>query len=177
MKPPSLVTAPASPIVSIFDMKAHLRVTHDLENDLITGYIGAATAYLDGWKGVLGRAVVSQTWREDFDGFGDLRLSLPDVASVVVTAADADGGAVAVDEATLKQDLCGHYVEASGGSAATVSVQYVAGMPAQQLALAAMVVKLLVAHWYTNREAVGAAMVEVPMGAQTMIDAVRWNRT
>lgn len=176
MKPPYLVTPPATPIVSLIDMKAHLRVTHVLEEDLITGYISAATSYLDGWKGVLGRAVVSQTWREEFDGFGDLRLALPDVASITVTAFDAAGGAVTVAVATLKQDLCGHYVEASGGSAATVAVQYVAAMPAQQSASVAMVVKLMVAHWYANREAVGAAMADVPMGAQMLIDAMRWGR-
>jgi uncharacterized phiE125 gp8 family phage protein len=176
MKPPYLVTAPTTPIVTLFDMKEYLRVTHNLENTMIEGLITAATAYLDGWKGILGRAVVSQKWREEYDGFGDLRLSLPDVVSIVVTATDFAGGVVTVTQSDLKQDVGGHYVVTAGGNAETVAVEYIVAMPAQQVATVAMIVKLLVAHWYENREAASAsgAMV-VPMSAQMLIESMRWS--
>jgi uncharacterized phiE125 gp8 family phage protein len=62
--------------VSLAEAKAHLRVDHDDQDDLITAQIKAATAYLDGYSGLLGRALVTQTWRQDFAVFAD-RLPLP----------------------------------------------------------------------------------------------------
>lgn len=58
-----LVAGPSLPVVSLDEAKAHLRVSHDDEDDLIRGLIAAATAYLDGLDGVLGRALSPQTWR------------------------------------------------------------------------------------------------------------------
>jgi len=62
--------------VSLAEAKAHLRVDHDDQDDLITAQIKAATAYLDGWSGILGRALVTQTWRQDLAGFA-ARMPLP----------------------------------------------------------------------------------------------------
>src|SRR5690606_12599307 len=85
MLAPVRTVAPATMPVSLAEAKAHLRVDHDDQDDLITAQIKAATAYLDGWSGILGRALVTQTWRQDFAGFGD-RLPLP---LVPVTAIDS----------------------------------------------------------------------------------------
>ena len=177
MKPPALITAPVDLIVTAADMREHLRITGTDEDGLLTGYIAAATAYMDGWKGVLGRAVMSQTWREEFDGFGVWRLSLPDVVSATVTATDSAGAAVTVTQQTLKQDFQGFYVDTAGGAAETVAVQYVAAMPSAQVAAAQMVVKLLVANWYENRAATSDVnLTEVPMAAQMLIESMRWSR-
>ncbi len=63
--------------MSLAEAKNHLRVDHDDdEGDLISALIKAATAYLDGYAGILGRALATQTWRQDFAGFAD-RLPLP----------------------------------------------------------------------------------------------------
>jgi uncharacterized phiE125 gp8 family phage protein len=79
---PVRTVAPAETPVSLAEAKAHLRVDHDDQDDLITAQIRAATAYLDGYAGILGRALITQTWRQDFDRFAD-RLTLP--LSPVVT--------------------------------------------------------------------------------------------
>ena len=57
------VTPPTQPIVELNDAKAHLRVDHDHEDALIQTYLDAATAWVDGFDGVLGRCVMPQTWR------------------------------------------------------------------------------------------------------------------
>ncbi len=62
--------------VSLAEAKAHLRVEHDDQDDLITAQIRAATAWLDGYAGILGRALITQTWRQEFGRFAD-HLPLP----------------------------------------------------------------------------------------------------
>lgn len=57
------VTPPAAAIVSLPEVKAHLRVDHAHEDTLIQAYLDAATSWIDGFDGVLGRCVLEQTWR------------------------------------------------------------------------------------------------------------------
>lgn len=90
MLSPVRTSAPATTPITLTEAKAHLRVGHTAEDTLIGIYIDAATATLDGWTGVLGRCMVTQTWRQDFDGFyDDMRLPFPDVQSVTVAYYDS----------------------------------------------------------------------------------------
>lgn len=61
------VTPPATSIVSLPEVKAHLRVDHDHEDALIQSYMDAATSWVDGLDGVLGRCVMEQTWQASAD--------------------------------------------------------------------------------------------------------------
>lgn len=83
MLSPVLITPPATQPVTLADAKAHLSVDHTDHDARITALIEAATADLDGYTGTLGRAIVTQTWREDFPAFrARIPLSLPPVASI-----------------------------------------------------------------------------------------------
>ena len=64
MHRPVLVTPPAETPVSRTEAKAHLRVDGTGDDDLIDGLIDAAVAHLDGYTGILGRCMVTQTWRQ-----------------------------------------------------------------------------------------------------------------
>lgn len=92
MLAPVRTVAPANMPVSLTEAKAHLRVDHDDQDDLMTAQIKAATAWFDGYSGILGRALITQTWRQDFAGFAH-RLPLP-VSPVIAIASvsyyDAD---------------------------------------------------------------------------------------
>ena len=89
------VTPPTSPIVSLAEVYSHLRLdpagsppSHP-DDALLTAYIGAATDYMDGWHGVLGQCVVTQTWRAEAafpDYYGRFEIPMPvaDVTSVEV---------------------------------------------------------------------------------------------
>lgn len=82
---PVLVTPPAILPVSLAEAKTHLRIEPEavLEDDLITGLTTAATDHLDGWSGILGRCLVEQEWRQDFDAFARcLPLPLGPVISI-----------------------------------------------------------------------------------------------
>lgn len=107
---PVLVTAPTTSPVSLAEARAHLRVDHTDEDTIIQTYIDAATAHLDGWAGILGRCLVTQTWRQDLAEFpiGVLRLPFPDVQTVAVAYTDTNGA----DQTFTGFDLVDDYLGA-----------------------------------------------------------------
>lgn len=64
-----LIDGPTVPVVSLSDMKKHLRVDHSDDDDFITAITDACTQHIDGGEGKLGRALVSQTWELRFGSF------------------------------------------------------------------------------------------------------------
>lgn len=64
-----LVTAPQDWPVTLEEAKAHLREDSDDFDTTIEAFIAAATEYVDGPKGYLGRALIDQTWDYYIDGF------------------------------------------------------------------------------------------------------------
>ncbi len=186
---PVLVTPPAESLVDLADAKAHCRVDADDDETLITGLIQAATDHLDGRAGILGRCLVTQTWRVAMSGFpasGIIRLPFPDVQSVIVAYFDADGveqtftsGFQIVEDALSSQiDLDD---DASWPSTASrpdaVKIDVTAGYGAasdvpQVIRLAA---KLMIAHWYENRDAAsgGGGGAELPLSARMLLAPFR----
>jgi uncharacterized phiE125 gp8 family phage protein len=64
-----LVTAPSSNVVTLDEAKAHLREDSDDFDLQITAFIYAATQFVDGPTGFLGRALIDQTWDYYLDAF------------------------------------------------------------------------------------------------------------
>lgn len=173
----TLVTPPTEAVVALDQLCDWLHVTEASERGQIEALQAAAVGHLDGWGGILGRALRQQVWRQEFCGWGDLRLAMPDVSAVTVTALDSEGNAVVPTKAELRGDLSGPYVISEGPAAARVFVEFTCALSPSRMPVAQAIVKTLVAHWFRNREAVGeAAMAEVPMGAAALIDQLRWSR-
>lgn len=167
---PVVITPPSGPLVPLSDLKQHLRVLHDDDDALIMSYEAAAVSWLDGYSGVLGRAIQSQVWREAFPGWGCLRLALPDVSAVTVTYNDANGVAQIVADATFRGEGSVVIVDATGPADATdIAVQYTCALPAGDLPAIVQAVKMLVGHWYVRREAVGEAVSTIPLAAEILI--------
>ncbi len=120
---PVLVTAPATSPVSLAEAKAHLRVGHTDEDTTIQTYIDAATAHLDGWTGILGRCLVTQTWRQDMRAFpvGVLRLPFPNVQTASVAYTDAGGTIQAFSGFELIEDYFGAALALADGEVWPVS--------------------------------------------------------
>lgn len=77
------IAAPTDQVISLHEMKEHLRVAHDDEDLMIQSLTDAAVSWLDGWDGVLGRCIMPQTWRiSPADLVAGFRL--PDASDVVV---------------------------------------------------------------------------------------------
>lgn len=62
---PVRVTPPAETPVSVAECKSHLRVDHSDDDTIIGMFLNAAVARIDGRAGILGRCLVTQTWRLD----------------------------------------------------------------------------------------------------------------
>lgn len=79
-----LITVPAVEPLTLAEAKAHLRVDHTDEDSLIQTYISAATSYVDGENGFLGRALVTQTWELVLDEFPaeEIKIPLPPLQSI-----------------------------------------------------------------------------------------------
>lgn len=187
MLSPVRTSAPATNPVSLSEAKAQCRVDHSDDDTLIGLLISGATAHLDGYTGVLGRALVTQTWRQDLESFSDpLRLALGPVASITsVTYYDADNAVQ-----TLAGTVYGLFADEFGAYLAlkpdqsfpsvysrrdAISVTYVAGVADSAVpAPIKHAILLMVGHWYANREAVAEAqMHEVPMAVDALIRPYR----
>lgn len=165
--------APTAPVVAIEDLRTALRKTSSIEDDLVVALEAAAVAHLDGYDGVLGRAIMPQKWRQDFTGWGELRLALPDVSAVTVTAVSAAGAPVTPDFVALRRDEAGWLVECRGPDAETVSVEMTVALPDAKLPIVRAAVKMLVAHWYVSREAASGPLSEIPLGVSALIAPLR----
>lgn len=183
------VVAPAEPVVSLAEAKAHLRVEHADEDAYIHSLVQAATAHLDGWSGTLGRALVEQTWEVTLDAFpvGAIHLPLGDVIAVVSVKYDDTAG----DEQTVSstdyvldnRSLDGWVVPVAAVSwpdtldaVNAVRVRYTAGYGAASAVPAAIrhAILMLVAHWYANREAVTAGGASaLPMAVDALVHPFR----
>lgn len=84
----TLVTAPTVPVVTLADVKAHLRVDTTASDDHIQLLIDAATARFDGRDGVIGRALRPQTWQVSAEAFPDVLGCISPYSSDVVYQPD-----------------------------------------------------------------------------------------
>lgn len=95
--PPQRVTAPELTPVTLAAARQHLAVDHDEHDGRIQLAIDAATAHLDGYSGILGRALVRQVRRESF-GFWPagrcVPLALAPVLSVTSVACRTAAGEI-----------------------------------------------------------------------------------
>lgn len=158
---PICVTPPVEPLVDLDAMKDHLRVDFADDDALITVLEKAAVAHLDGWRGILGRCIKQQVWSVSFGCAGCHRLPFPDVVSVEVDAG----------EVVLSHDALGSRVDISEPATVMMTIK----APDEVAEIASLAVKMLVAHWYANREAVGAGgLQEMPFSVDRLLAPIRW---
>lgn len=115
---PRRTIAPATTPVSLAEAKAHLRYDDADQDALILSLVEAATARLDGWSGILGRCLVTQTWALDLCGWPadrTLRLPFPSCGKPVVTYHDTAHAEQTLDAAGVSGP-----VEFSAGTAALI---------------------------------------------------------
>lgn len=193
MHRPVLVTAPAVTPVTLQELKQHLRLvagaeTYTTEDGPLQIYLDAAVAHLDGYSGVLGRCIVTQTWRQDFDAW-DRVMRLPFLAASIASVKYRDSAGqlstVSADDYALKSDDLGSYVRLDDDFAHPsdlaqsngVLVEFTAGYGVAVDVPAALkaAVLLLAGHWYANREAVvtGTIATELPMAIAALIAPYR----
>lgn len=187
---PVLVTAPKQLPLTLEEVKAHCRVDHNDEDDLIYALLTGATAYMDGWSGTLGLCLVSQIWRQDFDAF-NYRLRLPLFPVIRVEADGAITGdpcgvryldvnnveqTVGVTNYDLLVDDEGAFVRFNDTysfpttrvlQGPRVSVTFAAGFGADAPTVPQTIrqaLLLLIGHWYANRETINVGTITSEIG-------------
>ncbi len=165
---PVRTVAPVAQPVSLQEAKTQVKARyHDDDDADIQAYLDAAVDHLDGWSGILGRALINQTWRADFSQFGTImRLPLAPLQSVTsVTYYDGDNAqqTLATSVYGVHTDSRGPFVELLYGQAwptiyprrDAVSVTFVVGYGATADSVPARLkaaIRLHVAHLYETRE-------------------------
>jgi len=185
MLAPVRTVPPAQSLLTLADVKAHMRVDHADEDALISGYINAATARLDGLSGILGRALLTQTWTVEFPAFGK-RLDIPlcPVQSATIQYYDSTNALQTLSSSVyaVLTDGLGPYVSLKYNQQwpqtytrdDAVKITFVAGYgdtPASVPASIRIAMFLLVAHWYDNRSAVSVdkAASEFPFAVSAQL--------
>jgi uncharacterized phiE125 gp8 family phage protein len=194
-----LITPPDDAVLTLAEVRDHCRVDDGdtSPNTRLAALIAAATAYLDGGAGVLGRALLPQTW-EWYGRTWPRQLPLPPTIEVLsVKYLDMAG-----EEQTLAAD---QYRVIYGTTAAgatlwpaigatwpdtdlapdAVRVRFTAGYeptdaspPVSMVPLAVrQAMLLMVGHWYENRSevVVGTSAVPLPLGVAELLAPYRLN--
>lgn len=182
-----LVTAPASPVVSLPEAKKQVRAEYHTDDDTyLTGLVAVATAFIEGPNGI-GVALSPQTWRLSFDCFPcEIRIPLGPVSAITsIGYVDSEGDdALVVDwrvdfdtqpcRLWPARDVAWPAVTHEPGA---VKVTFVTGYTVCPADLKHAVL-LIVGHLYEHREAVTSDVKadELPMGVQNILDRYRVGR-
>jgi len=180
----TLVTAPTiEPLETDNDLKKHLRIDHNEEDDLIDGQITAARAY---FEDVTHRALLTQTWRYTLDAWPDgpvIALPRPPLQSVTdIKYLDEDGNETTWGSSNYVVDTAGGRVALASNVGwpavslypiGAIRITFVAGWTSVDAVPAQMkqCIKLLVGHWYEHREGVseGAIQREIPFAVKSLV--------
>ena len=147
---PFLVTGPTALPVSLIEAKERLRLSEDYDDGDVEAMIASAVAFLDGYRGQLGRAIMPQVWAQEWeDGETSLALALPDASGIVVKA---DGVTVSDTLYSAKLTASGTVVQLDGVTGDVVRVEYTCGLPAGLLPVAKQAILLMVGQYYVERE-------------------------
>ena len=184
------LVAPTERLLTLAEAKQHLRVEGAEDDQLIESLIEAAEGHLDGADGILGRALVTQTWRLRLDRWPDdeILVPLPPLRSVSkVEYVDTSGNVQVWDAAQYDVDTeseparirpaYGYTWPAARLVPGAVRVEFEAGYggaadvprPIRQAAL------VLVGHLYEHREATitGTIISEVPLAFRNLVAPYR----
>lgn len=192
---PVLVTAPAANPITLTEVKAQLDISYSDKDTYLTSLITAAVSYLDGWTGILGRCLVEQTWRQDYDYFYRV-FDLPLAPVIAITSVKYDD-ASAVEQTVSASNY--ELVTRSDGSSfvrmiddfsvpsidpesgPSVRITYTVGYPqsggsSTVPAAIKQAMLLLIRHWFDNPSAVvvGVSAQPMPMAVDALL--APWRR-
>jgi uncharacterized phiE125 gp8 family phage protein len=188
------IVAPAVEPLTLAEVKEHLRVDHDTSDSIIQAYIAAATSYVDGEFGVLGRALVTQTWELVIDHFPvhEIKIPLPPLQSVEsIKYDDPDGFEQIlgtdqyyvddVSEPAWVIPIIGGWPTAVLEAINSVRIRYVAGYEATtdsppdlagnvpRAIKQAMLLHIGSFHEHREQNIVGLTTMQLPFAAQSLL--------
>jgi uncharacterized phiE125 gp8 family phage protein len=187
-----VTTQPAEEPVTLAEAKLHLRVDGTDDDTLITGYIGAARSWAEGF---LGRSIVTQTrtvWMDSFPTDPIELLHSPVQSVTFVKYYDEDNVQQTLSASVYEVDTKdippriyladGQSWPATWNKRNAVQIEFVAGyglpstgMPVPIPKEIPLAIKHLVATWYATRESVvtGTIVSQVPQTCEALLWPLR----
>ena len=182
----ALLTPPGSEPLSLTEIKAHLRIDHDHEDELLAGLLTAARQYVEHY---CRQKIMLQVWRQyesEFPCDGALTLQVAPVRALNdVIAFDTQGQPASVDpssyqlmresDPTIVQfEQSFDPLQASNGLELDISV----GMAEHAVDIDDAIkraVLLLIGHWYEFRGVVTPQQqpVSIPPGVEALLSPYR----
>ena len=181
-----VVIEPPAPIVTWDEMKIHAKIEEESEKTYVETLVSAATSWLDGPTGWLGRSIGVQVLETRWSSWSDMEEGLPyppELEIVSISYVDPEGATQTwpISEPVLWDDL-----PPLRGEAGDLKIRYRAGYgardpddvtkwissPPPALKVAVM---MLAAQWYENREAVsvGASVEKLPFAVEALVQPYR----
>lgn len=177
-------TAPEA-FVTLAECKAQMDITYADDDALIQGILDAAIAALDGCDGMVGKAIATQgyTWTQARVA-GSTRLDfpvLPFLAVVSIEYYNSDNAltTASLDDFTVLGGEDFGYIEPKNAwpqmydrdDALKIVFQSGYGVASAVPANLKQACKMLVSHWYENREAsANVVMHQIPFGVESMVN-------
>lgn len=182
------VTAPAALPISVAEAKAQMRVEGNDDDTIIERLVNAAVSFVD-VQGVLGRAMITQTWGEWLaPNPSTVLLSLGpvqsvsaikyyDIDGVLQTATLADFNVFGTPNRITITPKTGKAWPVTQTRDDAIKIEYVIGYGASSTSVPQTVrhaLLMLVAHWYENRETTQEKqMQDLPYGFMEMMNIER----
>jgi len=184
------VSAPSIKPITLEECKEQLRIDGDADDVYLTRLIAAATSYADA-LGVLGKAIITQTWRQ-WIGNNPSAVSLAlgpvqslsavkyyDTDGVLQTATLSDFELVGLPNSPVARPKSGYVWPIAQSRPDAICVEYVCGYGDAVSDVPEAVrqgLLMLVAHWYENREtSVEKQYANLPFGFNELIQIERGN--
>lgn len=183
----SPVAVPASTPIDVEELKTHLRISHDDEDNDLQTLIFAAVGQIDGRDGWLGRALITQQWQLILNCFPATCISIPlpplqsideirylDAFGAEQTLSSADYTVHAGEPATLSSKTCWPSTACRPDA---VKITFTAGYGDTANDVPALIrqyLKIICGGFYLQREsvAIGVAVNEPPH-IQAMLNGLR----
>jgi uncharacterized phiE125 gp8 family phage protein len=179
--------APTSDPVTVQEMREHARISLTDDDSHIQGLIASAVTYAETF---LNRQIMTATYRLSMDGFPSwiIKLPMPPTQSVTsITYVDSGGTTTTLAGSTYILDSDSSPARITPAYSTiwpsirsqigSVKVTFVAGYASAALVPAPIThaIRMLVAHWYENREAVstGAVSKAVEMSVFDLLSSER----
>jgi len=180
-----VINTPALEPISLTEAKEHLRVDHNFDDALISELIKAAREIAEQHTS---RPLITQTqilYTDDLIGVIELKPNLQSVTAVRYIDESGTQQTLAQSEYSVStSDVIGTVFESvdkswpsvkSGKNAVEIEFICGYGMPDDVPSPIKIAIKMMIAHWYENREAttVGVSTTETPMAVDLLLNPYR----
>jgi uncharacterized phiE125 gp8 family phage protein len=175
----TLTTPPTDLPVTLTEAREACQVLWQGDDAQIMGLIHAATSYIDGMDGVLGRAIMPQEWTMTVDNYSQsIELPLPPFREIVsVAALDEEGAATALAATEYRTIGTNPATLLLPANTTAAGVQIVFGCGYDDVPDAIRyAVLMLVRHWYDFPGIVvsgAVAMHKQPMTVEALLAAYK----